>query len=56
MRYDNWSAEGGHPIQDRIAEGGLTPLPSWAPGAKTIADDGRVAEERILHPVLTMVA
>ena len=51
----HWSAEGGHPIQDRTAEDGLTPLPSWTPGAKTIADDGRVAEERVLHLALTMV-
>ncbi len=51
----HWSAEGGHPIQDRTAEDGLTPLPNWTPGAKTIADDGRVAEERVLHPALTMV-
>ena len=28
-------------------------LPGWAPGAKTVADDGLVAEERILHPALT---
>ena len=32
-----------------------TPLPSWAPGAKAIADDGLVAEERVFHPALTMV-
>ncbi len=51
----HWSAEGGHPIQDLTAEDGLTPLPSWTPGAKTIADDGLVAEERVLHPALTMV-
>ncbi len=51
----HWSAEGGHPIQDLSAKDGLTPLPSWTPGAKTIADDGRVAEERVLHPALTMV-
>ena len=51
----HWSAEGGHPIQDLTAEDGLTPLPSWTPGAKAIADDGLVAEERILHPALTMV-
>ena len=50
-----WSAEGGHPIQDLTAEDDLTPLPSWTPGAKAIADDGRVAEERVLHPALTMV-
>ena len=50
-----WSAEGGHPIQDRAAEDGLTPLPGWAPGAKTISDDGLVSEERVLHPALTMV-
>ena len=51
----HWSAEGGHPIKDLTAEDGLTPLPSWTPGAKTIADDGLVAEERILHQALTMV-
>ena len=51
----HWSAEGGHPIQDLAAEDGLTPLPSWTPGAKAITDDGRVAEERVLHPALTMV-
>ena len=28
---------------------------SWTPGAKVIADDGLVAEERVLHPALTMV-
>ena len=28
---------------------------SWTPGEKTIADDGLVAEERVLHPALTMV-
>ena len=51
-----WSAEGGHPIQDLTAEDDLTPLPGWAPGAKTIADDGLVSEERVLHPALTMVS
>ena len=51
----HWSAEGDHPIEDLTAEDGLTPLPSWAPGAKAISDDGLVAEERILHPALTMV-
>ena len=51
----HWSTEGGHTIQDLTAEDGLTPLPGWAPGAKAIADDGLVAEERILHPALTMV-
>ena len=51
----HWSAEGGHPIQDLTAEDGLTPLPGWAPGAKAISDDGLVAEERVLHPALTMV-
>ena len=49
------SAELGHPIEDLTAEDDLTPLPGWAPGAQTIADDGRVAEERVLHPALTMV-
>ena len=34
----------GHPIQDLAAEDGLTPLPSWTPDAKGIADDGLVAE------------
>ena len=51
----HWSAEGGHPIQDLTAEDDFTPLPGWAPGAKTSSDDGRVAEERVLHPALTMV-
>ena len=51
----HWSAEGGHPIEDLTADDGLTPLPSWTPGAKAIADDGLVAEERILHPALPMV-
>ena len=37
------------------SRGRLTPLPSWTPGAKAIADDGLVAEERILHPALAMV-
>ena len=50
-----WSAKGGHPIQDPTAEDDLTPLPGWAPGAKTISDDGLVAEERVLHSALTMV-
>ena len=50
-----WSAKGGHPIQDLTAEDDLTPLPGWAPGAKTISDDGLVAEERVLHSALTMV-
>ena len=51
----HWSAEGGQPIQDLTAEDDLTPLSSWAPGAKAIADDGLVSEERVLHPALTMV-
>ena len=51
----HWSAEGGHPIEDLTAEDDLAPLPGWAPGAKTISDDGLVAEERVLHPALTMV-
>ena len=51
----HWSAKGGHPIEDFAAEDYLTPLPGWAPGAKAIADDGLVAEERVLHPALTMV-
>ncbi len=51
----HWSAEGGHPIEDLTAEDDLTPLSSWTPGAKAIADDGRVSEERILHPALTMI-
>ena len=40
-------------IVNRQAEDDLTPLPGWVPSAKTISDDGRVAEERILHPALT---
>ena len=31
------SAEGGHPIEDFTAEDDLTPLPSWAPGAKALS-------------------
>ena len=50
-----WSAEGGHPIQDLTAEDGLTRQPGRAQGAKTIADDGRVSEERVLHTALTTV-
>ena len=55
MRYDTGRPRRGHPIEDLTAEDDLTPLPGWAPGAKAIADDGLVAEERILHPDLTMV-
>ena len=51
----HWSAEGGHPIEDLTAKDDLTPLPGWTPGAKAIADDGLVSEERVLHPALTMV-
>ena len=51
----HWSAEGGHPIEDLTAEDDLAPLPGWAPGAKTISDDGLVSEECVLHPALTMV-
>ena len=50
-----WSAKGGHPIQDLTADDDLAPLPGWAPGAKTISDDGLVAEERVLHSALAMV-
>ena len=55
MRYDT-----GRPravIRLRISQPRTTslPLPGWAPGAKAIADDGLVAEERVLHPALTMV-
>ena len=53
IRYGNWSAELGHPIEDLTAEDDLTPLPRWTPGAQIIADDGLVAEERVLHPALT---
>ena len=42
-------------MQALTAEDGLTSLPSWTPGAKAIAEDGHVAEERVLHPALTMV-
>ena len=38
------SAESGHPIEDLTAEDDFTPLPGWAPGAKTSSDDGRVAK------------
>ena len=50
----HWSAEGGHPIEDRTAEDDLTPLPGWAPGPEAISDNGRVSEARVLHPALTM--
>ena len=50
-----WSADGGHPIQDLTAEDDLTSLPGWPQGPEAISDDGRVAEERVLHPALTMV-
>ena len=33
----HWSAEVGHQIEDLTTEDGLTPLPSWTPGEKTIA-------------------
>ena len=49
------AGRGRSSTQDLTAEDGLTPLPNWTPGAKAIADDGLVAEERILHPALTMV-
>ena len=42
-----WSAEVGHPIEGLTAEDDLTPLPSWAPDAKIISDDGRVSKERV---------
>ena len=45
-----WSAEGGHPIEDLTAKDDLTPLPGWTPGAKAIADDGFVSEERHSPP------
>ena len=55
MRYDT-----GRPravIRFRISQPRTAslPLPSWTPGAKAITDDGLVAEERVLHPALTMV-
>ena len=46
----HWSAEIGYPIEDLTAEDDLTPLPGWAPGAKTISDDGLVSKERVLRP------
>ena len=49
------TADLGHPIQDLTAEDNLTPLPRWTPGAKAIANDGRVAEARVLHLALTRV-
>ena len=55
MRYDT-----GRPssvIRSRISQPRTTslPCPDWTPGVKAIADEGRVAEERVLHPALTMV-
>ena len=32
-------SEVGHPVQNLAAEEGLTPLPSWTPGSKTVAKD-----------------
>ena len=43
------SAEGGHPIEDLTAEDDRTPLPSWAPGAKTTSDDGFVSEDHAVR-------
>ena len=54
MRYDTGRPSSVIPIQDLTAEDDLTPLPGWTPGAKASADDGRVAEERVLHLALTM--
>ncbi len=48
------SAEGGHPIEDLTAEDDLTPLPGWPPGPEASSENGRVSEERVLHPALTM--
>ena len=55
MRYDT-----GRPrtvIRFKISQPRTAslPLPGWVPGAKAIADDGLVSEERVLHPALTMV-
>ena len=54
MRYDT-----GRPravIRLRISQPRTTSLPAkLTPGAKAIADDGLVSEERVLHPALTMV-
>ena len=55
MRYDTGRPRAVIRLRISQAEDGLTPLPGWTPGAKAIADDGRVAEERVLHPALTMV-
>ena len=49
-RYDTGRPRALIRLRILTAENGLTPLPSWTPGAKAIADDGLVAEERILHP------
>ena len=55
----NWTWHGAVPRtwKPTYADRGTTsiPLPGWTPGAKAIADDGRVSEERILHQALTMV-
>ena len=55
MRYDTGRPRAVIRFKISQPEDGLTPLPGWAPGAKAIADDGLVAEERVLHPALTMV-
>ena len=49
------SAKLGHPVQNVTREHGLTPLPRCTACPKTVADDRRVPEERILHARLLMV-
>ena len=45
----------GHPVQNVTREHGLTPLPRCTACPKTVADDRRVPEERILHARVLMV-
>ena len=49
------SAKLGHPVQNVTREHGLTPLPRWTACPKTVADDRRVPEERMLHARVLMV-
>ena len=49
------SAKRGHPVQNVTREHGLTPLPRCTACPKTVADDRRVPEERMLHARVLMV-
>ena len=49
------SAKRGHPVQNVTREHGLTPLPRCTACPKTVADDRRVPDERMLHARVLMV-